>query len=119
MVLAPGRRGDVGDDFQAFGVEHVVGLEVVLLGLFEGDDGDFLEGQTVGLEALLDVGLDLLREDVAVLVQLRQRLSRGIAPERADHLGFEQKDLDTQLRRSRFLSFSISVCSTAMRWSSM
>ena len=90
MHLAPGFRCDLGDDLEAFGVEHVIGPEIFLRRLLEGDDGHLFEHQAVRSEALADALLDLLRERVAVLVQFLECLGGGEAAQRADHFGFEQ-----------------------------
>ena len=90
MDLAPRFGGDLGDDLETLGVEHVVGPEIFLGRLFERDDRHFLEHQAVGGEAFADVFLDLAGEGVAVLVQLLERLGGGEAAQRADHLCFEQ-----------------------------
>ena len=68
--LAARFRGDLGDDLETLGVEHVVGAEILLGRLFERDDGHFFEHQAVGGEAFADILLDLAGEGVAVLVQL-------------------------------------------------
>ena len=83
-------RGDLGDDLEPLGVEHVVGLEELAPRLLEGDDRDLLEDEAVRAEALGDVGADLARERVAVLVQLVQGLGRRVAPQRAHHLRLEE-----------------------------
>ena len=88
--LAPRFRGDLGDDLETLGVEHVVGAEIFLGRLLERDDGHFFKHQAVGGEAFADIVLDLAGEGIAVLVQLLERLGRGIAAQRADHLGFQQ-----------------------------
>ena len=83
-------RGDLGDDLEPFGVEHVVGLEELPPRLLQGDDRDLFQDEAVRAEALGHVRPDLARERIAVLVQLVQGLGRGIAPERAHHLRFEE-----------------------------
>ena len=55
--LAPRLRGDLGDDLETFGVEHVVGPEILLGRLFQRDDRHFFEHQAVGGEAFADVFL--------------------------------------------------------------
>ena len=88
--LAPRFGGDLGDDFETFGVEYVVGPEIFLRRLLERDDGHFLKHQAVGGEAFADVVLDLAGEGVAVLVQLLERLGGGETAQGADDFGFEQ-----------------------------
>ena len=88
--LAPRFRGDLGDDLETLGVEHVVGPEIFLGRLLERDDRHLFEHQAVGGEALADIVLDLAREAIAIFVQLLERLGGGEAAQRADDLGFEQ-----------------------------
>ena len=87
---APGVGGDLGNDLQTFGVEDVVGVEILLVGLLESDDGDFLQGQAVCMKALQHVLLDLASEGVAVLVQLAQSFGGGVAAKSTDDLGLEE-----------------------------
>jgi hypothetical protein len=84
VYLAPGFRGDLGNNFETLGIEHVVGPEILFGRLFQRDDGHFFEHQAVGGEALADALLDLLGKAVAVLVQLPQRFFRGETAQRAD-----------------------------------
>ena len=88
--LAPRVGGDLGDDLQALGVEHVVLVEELLGALLQGDDGDFFEREAVGVEALDHAPLHRLGEGVAVLVELAQGLGGREAAQRADDLGFEE-----------------------------
>ena len=90
MHPAPRVRGDLGDDLQAFRVEDVVGVEELLATLLEGDDGDLLQREAVGVEALDHARLHGLREALAVLVQLVQGLGRGVAPQRAHDLRLQE-----------------------------
>ena len=88
--LAPRLRGDLGDDLETFGIEHVVGAEILLGRLLQRDDGHLLEHQAVGDEAFADALLDLAGKPIAVLMQLLERLGGGKAAQGADHLRFEQ-----------------------------
>ena len=88
--LAAGSRCYLRDDLQTFGIEHIVGAEVLLGRLLHRDDGDLFQRETVGLEALGHAVLDGAREDVPVLVQLVQGPGRRVAAQRADDLRLEQ-----------------------------
>ena len=88
--LAPRFAGDLRDDLQAFGVEHIIRLEMLLAGLFQDHDRDFLQGQSVGIETLGHVGLDRFGHRLAVFVQFLQRFGGGIAAQGADNLRFQQ-----------------------------
>ena len=88
--LAPRVGGDLGDDLQALGVEHVVLVEELLGALLQGDDGDLLQREAVGVEALDHARLHRLGEGVAVLVELVQGLGGREAAQRADDLGFKE-----------------------------
>ena len=87
---APRFAGDRRDDLQAFGVEHIIRLEMLLAGLFQDHDRDFLQGQSVGSETLGHVGLDRFGHRLAVFVQFLQRFGGGIAAQGADNLRFQQ-----------------------------
>ena len=87
---APRVGGDLGDDLEALRVEDIVGVEELLGALLEGHDGDLLEGEAVGVEALHHARLHRLGEALAVLVQLAQGLRCRVAPQRAHDLGLEQ-----------------------------
>ncbi len=88
--LAPRLGGDLGDDLEALGIEHVIRAEILSGRLLERDDGHLLEHQAVRGEAFAHAIPDLSGEGIPILMELLQRLGRGGAAERADHFRLEQ-----------------------------